>query len=225
VGTPFHIAHQGLNDLDIQKVLSKIYSYLCPELHFMSPHLVEENFNTEKNGVDKEFPDVENGINGGRNISNHAYDIHDIIGEIDNSAFDVVLTKETVTPIRLGVVSAHMFDHSIGRILVELIVLLHEKGAKLNRPIHIIVFFVDRKIIVDHDKPSDYKQFYRTDYITNILRNRLGDQNFRCLPASLGILHTEISKENLDFLIFADLGMDFTTYALAHARLARYQVS
>lgn len=224
MGTPFHIAHQGLNDLDIQKVLSKIYSYLCPELHFMSPHLVEEYFNTEKNGVDKKFPDVDNGINGGMNFSNDAYDIHYIISETDNSASDVVLTKETV-PIRLGVVSAHIFDHSIGRILVELIVLLHEKGAKLNRPIHIIVFFVDRKIIEDYDKPPDCKQIYRTDYITNILHNHLGDQNFRCLPASLGILQTEISKENLDFLIFADLGMDFTTYALAHARLARYQVN
>jgi hypothetical protein len=225
LGTPFHIAHQGLNDLDIQEVLSSIYSYLCPELNFLSPHLENKAFNIENNRNNKEVLDRDERIDDSSEGSYVADDIHSSISDTTDSADNVVLTKETIIPISLGIVSAHMFDHSIGRILVELTVLLHEKGALLDRPVNIVVFFVDRNIVVDHDKRSNYTQFCRTDYITNLLRNHLGDEKFRCLPASLSTLHTVISREKLDFLIFADLGMDFTTYALAHARLARYQVS
>jgi hypothetical protein len=224
LGTPFHIAHQGLNDLNIQEVLSRIYSYLCPELNFLSPHLEYKIFDMENKRKNKEVLDRDDRIENGSEGSYVAGDIHSIISDTTDHADNVILTKETVIPIRLGIVSAHMFDHSIGRILVDLIVNLHEKGALLDRPVNIIVFFVDRNIVVD-DKRSNYTEFCRTDYITNLLRYHIGDEKFRCLPASLSILHTEISREKLDFLIFADLGMDFTTYALAHARLARYQVS
>lgn len=182
------------------------------------------------NDIIKSDGDYESDDDG--RTSSVANDIINITRYVSERTDNVIPAEDTVTPIRLGLVSAHMFDHSIGRILVELIVFLHEKGALLNRPIELIVFFVDRKIKIDtptsdedHDKRPDYTQFYRTDYITNILRSRLGDHNFLCLPASLSILHTEISREKLDFLLFADLGMDFTTYALAHARLATYQVS
>jgi len=224
LGTPFHIAHQGLNDLDIQEVLSRIYTYLCPELNFLSPHLEQKAFDIENNRKNKEDLDKDYRIDDSGEGTYVADDMHDIISDTTDHADNVILTKETVIPIRLGIVSAHMFDHSIGRILVELIVFLHEKGALLDRPVNIIVFFVDRNIVVD-DKRSNYTEFCRTDYITNLLRYHLEDENFRCLPASLSVLHTEISREKLDFLIFADLGMDFTTYALAHARLARYQAA
>ena len=37
--TPFNMAHQGLNDLDFQTALAKVFSALCPDLHYISPHL------------------------------------------------------------------------------------------------------------------------------------------------------------------------------------------
>ena len=74
---------------------------------------------------------------------------------------------------------------------------------------------------------TDYNQYCRNgrqDYISGLLRDILGDVTLRCLPPNQRILRQQISKYQLDFLIFADLGMDFATYALAHSRLARFQV-
>ena len=34
-----------------------------------------------------------------------------------------------------------------------------------------------------------------------------------------------IAQDSLDILIYADLGMDFTSYVLAYSRLARYQIA
>ena len=80
---------------------------------------------------------------------------------------------------------------------------------------------------VGHADTTDYNQYCRKgqqDHISGLLRNILGDMSLRCLPSNQKILRQQISNFQLDFLIFADLGMDFATYALAHSRLARYQV-
>ena len=83
-------------------------------------------------------------------------------------------------------------------------------------------------VSVNHADTIDYNQFCRKgqqDYISGLLHDILGDVALRCLPSNQKILRQQISQFQLDFLIFADLGMDFATYALSHARLARYQVT
>ena len=85
----------------------------------------------------------------------------------------------------------------------------------------------DEEIAVHHVDTTDYNQYCRKsqqDHISGLLHNILGDVTLRCLPSNQKILRQQISNFQLDFLIFADLGMDFSTYALAHSRLARYQV-
>lgn len=148
----------------------------------------------------------------------------------DNSNISNDNDVTTRQPIRVGFVSTHFYEHSIGRMLFELMILMHEKGkAQLPRPIEIFVFFADYShhlsSNIDDTATIDYSEYYcKVDVITTILRQRLGNSKFRCLPTNLHMLQQEISKAKLDFLIFADLGMDFITYVLAHSRLATYQV-
>ena len=74
----------------------------------------------------------------------------------------------------------------------------------------------------------DYNHHCRTsaqDHIAGVLHSLLGDTHYRCLPSHQRLLREQIALAGLDFLVFADLGMDFSTYALAHSRLARFQVS
>jgi len=142
---------------------------------------------------------------------------------------------------RVGFVSTHFSDHSIGRMLVDLfahIVRKHRPDAPDGTPYptHLFVFAVDAKIIHDPDGVlpdpvsgvTDYNHFCRNpedDAISGMMRGFLGDVRYRCLPAHQPLLREQIALTQLDFLIFADLGMDFVTYMLAHARLARYQAA
>jgi hypothetical protein len=126
--------------------------------------------------------------------------------------------------LRIGFVSTHFFDHSIGRILIELIVLLNEhpgmattsSGASLVKPL-VTVYFIDN--LYQQDAPDSRKN----DYITRLFEERLSNRFYR-LPANISLARSKIAEDNLDFLIFADIGMDFSSYALAFSRLATFQV-
>ena len=222
--TTFHIAHQGLNDRDIQIQLSAIYSTLCPTLLFMAPFLCEKTLiasEVEMNG------NVENLINSTDDIEREFLSKPDL--------------RSILKPIKIGFISTNFFDHSIGRMLVELFVVMHEKskGEKseaevIKRPVEIIVYYVDKNINLTVEEEEVYTSGevrynstginFKSDMISDILLDRLGPSHFRRYPAFLPLLQHDISYEELDFLMFTDLGMDFITYALAHSRLAGYQV-
>lgn len=174
--TPFHMAHQGLNDLEFQLIYTQVLKTLCPELHYINPSL-----------------------------SNHLN----------------LVTSDQSSPrsLRIGFVSNHFFDHSIGRILLELMVVLKEQIAwqtedSLQIKPEIFVYFIDN---------LDKEGRGRDDFVVTLLRNRIGT-SFKHLHMETANARNVISNDNLDILLFADLGMDFSTYALAFARLATYQV-
>ncbi len=175
--TPFHMAHQGLNDLEFQLIYTQVLKTLCPELHYINPSL-----------------------------SNHLN--------------LVTSDQSSQRPLKIGFVSNHFFDHSIGRILLELMVVMKEQIAwqtgkeYLQIKPEIFVYFIDNL-----DKEGRGKD----DFVVTLLRNRIGT-SFKHLHMETTNARNVISNDNLDILLFADLGMDFSTYALAFARLATYQV-
>ena len=77
------MAHQGLNDIDIQKALYNVYTTMCPELHFIAPHLLK----FDKSNIEAK----------------------------SSGAYALYKQKDQQIPVKIAFVSAHMFDHSIGR--------------------------------------------------------------------------------------------------------------
>ena len=163
--------------------------------------------------------------------------------DIERESLSKSDVKSILKPIKIGFISTNFFDHSIGRMLVELFVVMHEKskGEKseaevIRRPVEIIVYYVDKNINLTVEEEEVYSSGeirynstqidfnFKPDMISDILLDRLGPSHFRRYPAFLPLLQHDISYEELDFLMFTDLGMDFITYALAHSRLAVYQV-
>ena len=274
--TPFHVAHQGLNDRFIQLVLSKIYSNLCPELLYVSPHLyIPPNLSEGDDGEGKNSGEGDfseslisltsgNSLEVARNsaINNSSTDSSSrsrslLVNNCDCtdgstaaveasillpmaplavpvllSAGPIETAAASAKPIRVGFVSTNFYDHSIGRMLVELLVIMHEKGGQRDRPVVVTVFFVDSSLGRGEEEETErlggdarYSAVpaVTEDFVVYTFYSRLGSQ-FRRLPTSLPLLQREIAREELDFLMFTDLGMDFITYALAHSRLATYQV-
>lgn len=126
--------------------------------------------------------------------------------------------NEVVIPI--GFVSAHFFSHSIGNILIDTIVELSQFQMVMDHNkivrFEVFVYFLDSML-------NSTKIGGRDDVITQSFRKHLGD-NFRHLPLNITLAKDVIRSDNLQFLMFTDLGMEMHTYALAFARLAFYQV-
>jgi hypothetical protein len=186
------MSHQGLNDLDFQLAYNKVLLALCPELRVFHPTLPTTFTKTKKTNVNSLAPSLS-------------------LLELPQES----VGSQSEIPIKIGFVSSHFFDHSIGRMFVQLMLLFGERlvyhsneGDKEIIP-EIFVYFID-------DKNT-------TDYITNILSTGLGD-NFIRVPTNITIARNAIMKDNLNVLFFADLGMDFYSYAIAFSRVATYQV-
>ena len=62
------------------------------------------------------------------------------------------------------------------------------------------------------------------DQVIFILTKILSGDRFIRLPENISTVRAFLSQMRMDFLIFADIGMDLSTYVLAYSRLAPYQV-
>lgn len=62
------------------------------------------------------------------------------------------------------------------------------------------------------------------DQVISLFTTILGGDRFIRLPDNITTVRSFLSQMRMDFLIFADIGMDLSTYALAYSRLAPYQV-
>lgn len=85
------------------------------------------------------------------------------------------------------------------------------------------VFFIDQTLAHSGDWREPYSQ--RIDTISGQLLRKLGKDRFIVLPDDVSLIREVVgTMYELDALIFADIGMDMTTYLLSHSRLAPYQV-
>jgi len=238
--TPFNMAHQGLNDLDIQQALGHALTILCPELvlHAPPPPLVTSPSPPPP---------------------------------LLSASASIAPTKERVC--KVGFVSQNFFNHSIGRILVQLLILLRSDSTAASSAdagsdaaadstachrLHVLVYFVDRQLATQditihvdgtkvelkvHTSTSEantspvmeQQQQQQTentgsrsstlhDTITETFEKHFGNDFIR-LPDDTAVIRTVLREAKLDFLVYADVGMDFTTYQLAFSRLARYQAA
>lgn len=112
--------------------------------------------------------------------------------------------------LSVGFISNYFYDQSIGRILLNVINFLNQDPSLI-----LYVFFVDREL---------NRGSVREDEVSRVYSNILNDRFVRISPLT-NIAREEIAKYELDFIIFTDIGMDFSTYALAFSRLATYQIA
>jgi protein O-GlcNAc transferase len=101
--------------------------------------------------------------------------------------------------IRVGFVSSHLNDHSVG-------VLWRGLVANLDRTrFHVHVFSLSPQ----------------QDYVAEFLKNAC--ESYVQLPVALSAAREQIAAECMDLLFYTDIGMDPAVYALASSRLAPVQ--
>ena len=185
----FHFPHQGLNDRDIQVLTNVILRRLCPSLSTISTHIIDIK-STINNDIEKEINTPE-------------------ITEMS------AMIKKRKEKAKIGFLSSYLFDHSIGKMLVETIYYFKSEQYQqviynnVELEIELFVYFI-------HDEMVD-------DMITQFLRRTLGDR-FILLKRDFDMIIQTVSSHELDFLVFTDIGMDFLVTTIAHSRLAIFQV-
>ena len=231
--TPFHVTHQGLNDKDFQVALETAYLSLCPSLHYISPHMISLDDNL-KDSI------LRNNMKGNIMITTTTTtttaSTNSTADSATNSTNDTNVNPMDEIPsdplplLRLGLLSAHFYDHSIGRALIEMIMFIYMKSLKpddfntsyfsrMYSGIILYVYLVDRSYEVNEGGSIAG----RNDLITQTLSSNLKN-NFIRLPHNISLIREVLVSHRLDVLVFADLGMDFTSYAIAMGRLATIQV-
>lgn len=222
---PFNMAHQGLNDLEIQTAIYQVLSALCPEL--ASPTTTLSSARTALNNAHMLAESVAIASNPLHNLQCQLF--------FGNGSGRPTSCVHKV--LKVGFISTNFFDHSIGRILVELLVYLNQQRVvqrgEVNYALKIYVITLDRRI------PFDTKVHYngthlefedldvstmREDAITRILRQQM-KENYIRIPENIHTARKVLEAMQLDMLIFTDVGMDFSTYQLAFSRHAPIQVN
>ena len=201
--TIFHMAHQGLNDHEIQVALAHAFTTLCPDLLYTAPNLLTSR-----------IIDISN-----TNQIRHNPD--------DPTAGPYIL--------KIAFISAHFYDHSIGRILIDMFLVMKKFQLRLNErfyTIQVMVYYLDRNTLLSRtvvDDVTGEKQYVlamdksQDDVIVQNLERHFG-RNFVRLPQNVEVIRSVLGGERLDFLFYADVGMEFASYLLAFSRLATYQV-
>ncbi|CAH0380015.1 unnamed protein product [Pelagomonas calceolata] len=107
--------------------------------------------------------------------------------------------------VKLGFASAHLCDHSIGKMLADPLIFLARDPRLEVYALH-----------VAFGPPSD------DDHVRKFLHELLGERSY-ALSVDVREARKEVISFNLDVLVFPDLGMEIPSYLLAFSRLARVQ--
>ncbi|KAJ8606758.1 hypothetical protein CTAYLR_009570 [Chrysophaeum taylorii] len=112
-------------------------------------------------------------------------------------------SSEKKEELRVGFASAHLRDHSIGKMLAELLALLAAEA-------YVVVFHVGGG--------GDEEE----DFVRSFINSRV-DVAREVPRADVGAAQRAIASEGLDVLVFPDVGMEPWSYLLSFGRLARVQ--
>lgn len=150
--------------------------------------------------------------------------------------------------VRIGVISSHFFDHSVGRMMVELLAVLRRHA--LQSTCHDALCRRDLAAAATptadmylhqrsgHREPLTYELFVVyldgrgiRDSVTETLERVYGDHFLHVVVEDQGFgseripaLRDTIAKLSFDIILYPDIGMDYRTYLLSYSRLAPLQV-
>lgn len=166
--TLFHVAHQGLNDRDLQLLMASILRDLCPDLMYTAPHLRDPSVH-EKNPV-SDIPSSDQ-------IDRVSSDIDGSRASSGDRRVEIRKGQEKES-IKIGLVSTNFYDQSIGRILLETIVKMHQFRRDYEVPIEVKVFFVDlraSRIMDPEQRMEALQKRIQEDQICSALSRFLGN--------------------------------------------------
>ena len=117
--TPFHLAHQGLDDLALQVTLQAALVAVCPELAYISPRLEQR----------AQLAEAAAAVAAS--------------GVVHYQPHQQQQQQQPQRRRRVGFISSHFYHHSVGKILLETIsFMVLDPDVALD----IVVFFVDRSM-------------------------------------------------------------------------------
>lgn len=129
--------------------------------------------------------------------------------------------------IKIGILSSHFNNHSVGKMMVELIHFIHFAHINYKNEdikFELFIYYLDKTIPFSITIEEINNLSFPFDAVTNYVMSIVG-KNFQRLPENLLLVRHHLEKNALDVLIYSDIGMDFITYMLAISRLATYQVN
>jgi hypothetical protein len=130
--------------------------------------------------------------------------------------------------IKIGILSSHFNDHSVGKMMVELIYFIHHAYINYKNEdikFELFIYYLDQSLPYSITIEEINNYTFPFDSITDYVISIVGKNKFQRLPENLLFIRNHVEKDELDILIYSDLGMDFITYMLAISRLATYQVN
>lgn len=214
--TTFQLAHQGINERQIQALVHKIYKKLCPSLEYY-PHVqlmqqpIEMN-HQEKHVVRMAFV---SSLFYSQSIGRLLFDTISELIRCSNRLSDCVDINFDVNALLFKGVGSPRIDNSS----------IH---------LEIYVFFIDHSVRID--PLTNTISSMRDDAITKGLEALLNADEYRRFirifdgngngdvsPGIIPQIRQLITSYHIDILIYPEIGMDLVTYLLSFSRLALIQ--
>jgi hypothetical protein len=210
----FYLAYQGLDNRRPREKMGEMYKLLCPGLAYVAPHVARadaEETETEKRLLGRESPGHDEGGECGGDHSEDA--------EVARHQRYRRAAQGLAPPtLRVGFLSSHLCEHSIGKLVLGVIeglgALEKKRRADPWRRINERGLNVTALLL-----PLDDCQ--RDSFTRAIVQAADGHV---WLSPDIVDAQAAVGSLELDVLVFCDVGMDYMAYWLAHARMARRQV-
>ena len=227
--TPFHMAHQGIDDRELQEHLYRAYKTLLPDMDRLG---VLPSPSPPPPPLSPSPPPPSSSSSGPISSDTNEEDEHQKGGAEGRVEEESIRKRFDTRGRRLKVcfVSANLYYHSIGKMMVELLYFINRHHLSLegdkNVDIELSALLVDKLLrppTTDNtDNTTSTSSYKRTDSITNKLEEVLGDRYRRVHDDTTTVAST-LAHGQYDWIVYLDIGMEFTTYITAAARLAPFQ--
>jgi len=204
--TGFHLAFHGVNNKLIKSRLHRVYLQFCPPLaHGV---FISEDHIIMQSQLAVASPTVAAPVDQNRFLESG-----DVADDFDDAGHDSTITPPVPSPvhnppgpvqrpIRVGWVSRFFYRHVVGYLSQGII-------AELPRPkYHVVVFRIDSSD-ASNDDVSAHIERHADDFIV--------------VPPTLNICADLIRRQELDILIYPEVGLEPVAYFLSFARLAPVQ--
>lgn len=209
--TPFHFAHQGLNDRALQSAIGELYLSLCPDLQYIAPRLAwPPRTNTPTEDV------LRVGF-----ISLNFYD-HSIGKILLETLYSLHASSSSPnSAVRLQV-TVFFVDAQLSATLF----IGHVERSGGYSPGTIGALNHEAVLASDLTRLHEEQFGGRRDQVTQAFASAFGRERYVRLFQDISFVRSVVgsARYDLDVLVFTDVGLDFTSYVLSHSRLATYQV-
>lgn len=197
----FYIAYHGRNNVALTRQLARVYEKAFPALRYTAPHLVRD----PTNGLAERIRAKEETIEAAATSSGGG--LSGLLSSLTS------VGSQALGKLRVGFISAFLNSHPVGRTVRGWI--QHLPRARFD----VYAYFITLQGNLTGGTDAVYNEIERS-----VSSRDGGGGGMRTLPPeNWPVAREGIERDRLDVLIYADIGMEATTYFLAFGRLAPVQ--